>query len=104
MVAGSGGDDVSEGYKAPYGFANVINSYSGSDYINLNSKAKKWISWTKQYSSSTYPNIQSVSYMLDTNTWTSKYGDNNFADYVIGGPTLEMFVASWNTKYEDKIY
>lgn len=43
--------------------------------------------------------------MLDTNVWTSKYGDNNFADYVIGGPTLEMFVASWNTKHpESKIY
>ena len=43
--------------------------------------------------------------MLDTNIWTSKFGDNNFADYVIGGPTLEMLVASWNTKYpEDKIY
>ena len=40
--------------------------------------------------------------MLDTNTWTSKYGDKNFADYVIGGPTLEMFVASWNTKHPDK--
>ena len=43
--------------------------------------------------------------MLDTNVWTRQYGDNNFADYVIGGPTLEMFVASWNTKHPDnKIY
>ena len=43
--------------------------------------------------------------MLDTNVWTRQYGDYNFADYVIGGPTLEMFVASWNTKHPDsKIY
>ena len=105
MVAGNGGADVSEGYKAPNGFYNVYNSYSGSNYINSNSKAKKWISWANQYSSSTYENIKSVSYMLDTTTWTNKYGDNNFADYVIGGSTLEMFVASWNTKYpKSKIY
>lgn len=105
MAAGSGGADVSEGYRPPVGFLNVYGSYSGSSYINLNSKAKKWISWANQYSSSINENIRSVSYMLDTNVWTSKYGDNNFADYVIGGPTLEMFVASWNTKHSDnKIY
>lgn len=105
MVVGSGGADVSEGYKAPNGFYNVYNSYSGSSYINSNSKAKKWISWANKYSNSTWANIKSVSYMLDTNVWTRQYGDNNFADYVIGGPTLEMFVASWNTKYPDsKIY
>ena len=103
--SGSGGDDVSEGYKVSYGFINVYGSYSGSSYINSNSKAKKWISWANQYSSSTNENIRSVSYMLDTNVWTRQYGDNNFADYVIGGPTLEMFVASWNTKHPDnKIY
>ena len=103
--SGSGGDDVSEGYKVPYGFINVYGNYSGSSYINSNSKAKKWISWANQYSSSTNENIRSVSYMLDTNVWTRQYGDNNFADYVIGGPTLEMFVASWNTKHPDnKIY
>lgn len=105
MVAGSGGVDVSEGYTAPNGFNNVYGSYSGSSYINSNSKAKKWISWSNNYNSSTNSNIKSVSYMLDTNVWTRQYGDNNFADYVIGGPTLEMFVASWNTKHpESKIY
>mgnify|MGYP004466369121 FL=1 len=98
--AGSG-----ETHYTPVGFQKVLENYSGSSYINSNSKAKKWISWTKQYSSSTYENIKSVSYMLDTNIWTSKFGDNNYADYVIGGPTLEMFVASWNTKHpEEKIY
>lgn len=92
-------------YEPQDGFSNVCSKYAGSSYINSDSKAKKWISWANQYSSSTNDNISSVSYMLDTNVWTSKYGDNNFADYVIGGPTLEMFVASWNTKHpESKIY
>lgn len=103
MVAGSGEVDDPDEYTAR--FDNVYNSYAGSSYINSNSKAKKWISWANQYSSSTNENIRSVSYMLDTNVWTSKYGDNNYADYVIGGPTVEMFVASWNTKHpENKIY
>ena len=103
MAAGSGEVDDPDEYTAVFG--NVYNSYAGSSYINSNSKAKKWISWANQYSSSTNENIRSVSYMLDTNVWTSKYGDNNYADYVIGGPTVEMFVASWNTKHpENKIY
>ena len=102
--SGSGSSNYYE-YSTERGFANVFYNYSGSEFINSTSKAKKWISWTKNYDNSTATNIKSVAYMLDTNVWTRKYTDNNFADYVIGGPTLELLLASWNTKYpENKMY
>ena len=33
--------------------------------------------------------------MLDTNAWNTLYKGEN-AEYAIGGPTVEMFVESWN--------
>ncbi len=57
---------------------------------------------------STYNNIKATQWLLDSTNWTS-YKDivtethpTQFADYVIGGPTLELLVASYNAKHEDE--
>lgn len=42
-------------------------------------------------------NYKCVSYLLNTDLWTSIV-DTNYADACIGGPTLEMMCASWNSK------
>ena len=52
-----------------------------------------WSNWTN------YTGISSarcISTMLNTTNWN--YLVNNYADYAIGGPTLEMFCESWNAK------
>ena len=44
-----------------------------------------------------------VSGLLNTNNWTA-FVDTNYADYAIGGPTLNMYIASWNAKGYTKLY
>ena len=53
-----------------------------------NSLAKNWLK--KDYGSSP------INYMLDTEGWSSLYG-NEYAEYAIAGPTVEMFAKSWNS-------
>ena len=44
-----------------------------------------------------------VAYLLDNDIWNNSYG-NEKASAVIGGPTLELFAASWNSKgYSKKV-
>lgn len=83
-------------------FNNVISDYSGSasilDTSIMDSRVKKWISYVSDNKTSTNNNIKAVAYMLDTNIW-SVYKNSAYADYAIGGPTLDMFVTSYNQKY-----
>lgn len=53
-----------------------------------NSLAKNWLK--EDYGSSP------IEYMLDTEGWSSLYG-NEYAEYAIAGPTVEMFAKSWNS-------
>ena len=48
---------------------------------------------------STYINMQCVAYMLDTTRWSAKFGNSEYADYAIGGPTVELFADSYNKLY-----
>lgn len=57
-------------------------------YSGDNSLAKNWLK--KDYNSSP------IKYMLDTEGWSSLYG-NEYAEYAIAGPTVEMFAKSWNS-------
>ena len=40
--------------------------------------------------------------MLDTNAWSDFAGEK--AEYAIGGPTIELFLKSYNEKYPDENY
>ena len=44
-----------------------------------------------------------VSGLLNTNNWKD-FVDTNYADYAIGGPTLNMYIASWNAKGYTTLY
>ena len=57
-------------------------------------------SWTDY---STNENGRCVSTLLNTNNWDG-FVDSNYADYAIGGPTLEMWVASYNAKGYTPLY
>ena len=60
--------------------------------------------WDNFTNYSTYYNGRCISTMLRTDNW-SAFVNSKFADYAIGGPTLEMYTASWNSLYpEEKLY
>ena len=74
--------------------------YSGSSAIATSMKKyNKDYFITKNYSS-TNPNMRAVAYMLDTITWSpfaTSY--NNYAEWAIGGPTIELLFTAYN-KYK----
>lgn len=91
-----------DNYKRAARFNDVINDYYGSDRIadNLKNLNNDYFN-VKHYSSTESGNICAVSYMMDTAPWNSKFKDiNGKADYVIGGPTIELIFNSYNEKYK----
>ena len=73
---------------------NIINDYTGSSSI---ADDMKWFNkdyFDKEFSS-TNINMKAVSYLLDKSIWTDKFKGND-ADYVVGGPSLEMVFDSYN--------
>ena len=60
----------------------------------------KWIS-KEENQSKNYDSIKAIAYMLDEEIWTKQYGTDN-TEYVIGGPTVEMFCESYNKKHPEK--
>ena len=86
-------------------FKNIYRDYPGASWISQNSKGAKWLngflgSNSYNTSISTNTNIQAVAYMMDTNAWSIYAGDN--AEYAIGGPTLELFCASYKDTHPDR--
>ena len=84
-------------------FSNILNDYEGSSSITearLKGLNNSYFSTGK---SSTYNNMKSVAYMLDTNAW-SKFAVTGKADYAIGGPTIELLFKSYNQKYSGTNY
>ena len=88
-------------------FSNIVNDYNGiSDILNTNltdsSIPEKWFSLANKYPSGTDTSgLSSVAYMLDNNVW-STYKNSVYADYAIGGPTIEMIIESYNNKHPHK--
>ena len=81
-------------------FNNMYQAYTGSADIT-DARITKWMKLVGQYPSSKNNNIRSVAYMLDSNIWNTKY-QNSYAEYVVGGPTIEMFNASYKATHPDK--
>lgn len=90
-------ENTNSSYPKAAKFTNVINDYSGSSGITDN-KIKKLNNnyFSKGYTSSN-SNMKAVAYMLDTSIWSSFKADK--AEYAIGGPTIEMLMASYSKKY-----
>lgn len=82
-------------------FDNVLQDYVGSESITTANLARKWLSQYLNNYSSTKDNMKAVAYMLDTLAW-SEYA-NSKAEYAIGGPTLELFVASYNKTHTEQL-
>ena len=104
--AGNGSSIVRKTTDYCFSMENVINDYSGSEWILQNSLAKNWLAMFFKYQAETgipFPNktsnnnnIKAVAYMMDTNIWNRFKGDRAY--YAIGGAPLELFVDSYNAK------
>ena len=80
-------------------FTNILGDYAGTSRItDSRLKALNNDYFSKNYSS-TNNNMKAVAYMMDTKAWNSKFLDSNKAEYVIGGPTIELLFKSYNEKY-----
>ena len=99
---GAKGTAVTRNSDYKLSFDNVYNDYTGSANIT-DTRIKKWIQkYLDVAPSSTNTNIRAVAFMLDETRWSVKYANPSYAEYAIGGPTLEMFVASYNKEHPEK--
>ena len=81
---------------------NVVSRYTGAqDIIAEGDRITKWISHVNRYPQNTNMNIKSTAWLLDTNVWNI-FKDEENAEYAIGAPTLEMFIASFNTIFSEQ--
>jgi hypothetical protein len=82
-------------------FNNVYKDYTGINIII----AGKWLSsyWKNNSErENTNTNIRVVAYMLDTSIWNKRFRNSKYADYAIGGPTIEMYCASYKDTHPSK--
>ena len=104
-------DYVSYQYIPQYGLKTGDSDYDiefdefytegGSDVIIKNfdnDTLSKWHKWINANRTSSGINIKEISLLLDKDNW-NMYKDSIFADYAIGGPTIEMFVQSYNSTH-----
>lgn len=78
-------------------FDNVANNYTGASQISESSLAKDWLSQflgNDNYKNSTNDTMKMVAYLMDTDLWSQYYAGLD-AKYAIGGPTIELFCASY---------
>ena len=104
---GSAPANTNPSYPKAAPFDNIMDAYSTgaaritTDTIkNLNSSFFA----RSDASTNTNNNMKAVAYMLDTTAWSTFKDNNGKADYVIGGPTLEMLFKSYNQKHPGKNY
>lgn len=82
--------------------SHIMSDYSGSNRISDDVKYlnKSYFDYlTTNNTSSSYTNIKAVAYMLDINAWRGYKDINEKAEFVIGGPTIEMIMSSYSQKY-----
>ena len=94
-------NDGNSSYPRAAYFSNILGDYAGSARItDRKLKALNNSYFNENNFTSTNNNMKSVAYMMDTNAWNSKFKDvNNKAEYVIGGPTVEMLMKSYSQKH-----
>ena len=90
------------------GYSDVrIYNYEWNDYTKVSletqNRQDSLFMATNYQLNENYVNSKCVSTLLNTDNWKD-FVDTQYADYAIGGPTIEMFVASWNKKHDEKLF
>ena len=95
-------NDGNSSYARTAYFSNILEDFKdGSSRITENKLKALNNDYfnTKGYTSEN-SNMKSVAYMMDTTAWNSKFRDTSKAEYVVGGPTVELLFKSYNEKYK----
>ena len=82
----------------------LLNKYTGAASIT-DTNITPWLSYLKSSyggSDNTNKNMKATAYLLDTEIW-KEFKNSTKAKYAIGAPTLDMFVASYNTRFARQI-
>ena len=82
----------------------LLNKYTGAASIT-DTNITPWLSYLKSSyggSDNTIENMKATAYLLDTEIWKG-FKNSTKAKYAIGAPTLDMFVASYNTRFVKQI-
>ena len=82
----------------------LLNKYTGAASIT-DTNITPWLSYLKSSyggSDNTNNNMKATAYLLDTEIWKG-FKNSTKAKYAIGAPTLDMFVASYNTRFSEQI-
>ena len=87
-----------------YNEGSTLNNHTGNRYID--SSIANLFMYNRYYTA--YPsanniNAQATASLLDTAAWDG-FVNSAYADYAIGGPTLETWVASYNAKGYTPLY
>lgn len=72
-----------------------LNSLSGKDIINQSVANKAMLTLAQK---NTNYNYFATEQLLNPNIW-NYFVEEEYADFAIGAPTIEMFIRSWNQKY-----
>ena len=93
---------IEEG-NTPYqlGMENVSNDYSNADITDPKIRALN-NSFYEIGGNRFTRSMATVAYMLDTKIWNGFAG--SYAEYAVGGPTIELLFNSYNQKHPDKDY
>lgn len=82
----------------------LLNKYTGAASIT-DTNITPWLSYLKSSyggSDNKNRNMKATAYLLDTEIWKG-FKNSTKAKYAIGAPTLDMFVASYNTRFAKQI-
>lgn len=76
-----------------------FNSSSSTSTTITEAVANKYkLSWFAEYGTNPRQNVKATSTLLNVDAWTASFGNSEKGIEAIGGPTLEMWVESWNEK------
>ena len=83
-------------------FDDIVMDYKGiQDITDPRIKALNSLFFKTNTDENTNINMKAVAFMLDTKAW-GKFANEN-SEYAIGGPTLELFVKSYNLTHKRKL-
>lgn len=87
-------------YTRGINLTDILKNYAGTvDITDKRIQALNSNYFSQNYIS-TNSNMKATAYLMDITLWNNKFKDtNNKADYVIGSPTIEMILKSYNQKY-----
>ena len=82
----------------------LTSSQGNADINSTMSSLFIYGKYLTQNPTSTNINAQATAAMLAQPAWNGFKDSNGYAEYVVGGPTLEMWIASYNAKGYDALY